>query len=217
MNILEDGPELRANVATACWVLAARGLVEGALGHVSARVSSDEIVIRCRGPHDGGLCMSDAGDVWRVTLDGDPVDLPEGYVAPKELPLHTELLRARPSLAAVVHAHPRSALLCGLAGLNVRPVFGAYNIPAMRLALRGVPIFPKMALVTRPELAREVVAAMAAETVIGVGRYAESRATSSLKDLGTRISSCWHPSPASPLANRNGGADWRANVLAVLP
>jgi single-strand selective monofunctional uracil DNA glycosylase len=64
---------------------------------------------------------------------------------------------------------------------------------------------------------REVVAAMAAETVIGVGRYAESRATSSLKDLGTRISSCWHPSPASPLANRNGGADWRANVLAVLP
>lgn len=161
MNILEDGPELRANVATACRVLAARGLVEGALGHVSARVSSDEIVIRCRGPHDGGLCMSDAGDVWRVTLDGDPVDLPEGYVAPKELPLHTELLRARPSLAAVVHAHPRSALLCGLAGLNVRPVFGAYNIPAMRLALRGVPIFPKTALVTRPELAREVVAAMA--------------------------------------------------------
>jgi ribulose-5-phosphate 4-epimerase/fuculose-1-phosphate aldolase len=61
----------------------------------------------------------------------------------------------------VVHAHPRSALLCGLAGLNVRPVFGAYNIPAMRLALRGVPIFPKTALVTRPELAREVVAAMA--------------------------------------------------------
>ena len=142
-------------------VLAVRGLVEGALGHVSARVSSDEIVIRCRGPHDGGLCMSDAGDVWRVTLDGDPVDLPEGYAAPKELPLHTELLRARPSLAAVVHAHPRSALLCGLAGLNVRPVFGAYNIPAMRLALRGVPIFPKTALVTRPELAREVVAAMA--------------------------------------------------------
>ena len=64
---------------------------------------------------------------------------------------------------------------------------------------------------------REVVAAMGVETVIGVGRYAESRAARSLKDLGTRITSCWHPSPASPLANRNGGADWRANVLSVLP
>ncbi len=64
---------------------------------------------------------------------------------------------------------------------------------------------------------REVVAVMDVETVIGVGRYAESRATHSLKDFGTRITSCWHPSPASPLANRNGGADWRANVLSVLP
>ena len=64
---------------------------------------------------------------------------------------------------------------------------------------------------------RELVAMMGVETVIGVGRYAESRATHSLKDLGTRITSCWHPSPASPLANRNGGADWRANVLSVLP
>ena len=27
------------------------------------------------------------------------------------------------------------------------------------------------------------------------------------------IDSMWHPSPASPLANRNGGEDWRANNL----
>jgi len=35
--------------------------------------------------------------------------------------------------------------------------------------------------------------------------------------MGLEISSIWHPSPASPLANRNDGADWRANIFAELP
>jgi hypothetical protein len=29
-----------------------------------------------------------------------------------------------------LHAHPRSALLAGLAEVPVKPVFGAYDIPA---------------------------------------------------------------------------------------
>ncbi len=64
---------------------------------------------------------------------------------------------------------------------------------------------------------REVVAALDAQRVIGVGRFAESRARSALADGTVEVVGCWHPSPASPLANRNGGADWRANVRAVLP
>jgi single-strand selective monofunctional uracil DNA glycosylase len=64
---------------------------------------------------------------------------------------------------------------------------------------------------------REVVSSLGAETVIGVGKYAEARARNSLVGTNTKVTSCWHPSPASPLANRNGGADWRANILAVLP
>lgn len=64
---------------------------------------------------------------------------------------------------------------------------------------------------------REVMAALDAERVIGVGKFAESRARSALADHTVEVVGCWHPSPASPLANRNGGADWRANVRAVLP
>ena len=64
---------------------------------------------------------------------------------------------------------------------------------------------------------REVVAALDARRVIGVGKFAESRARSALADEVVKVVGCWHPSPASPLANRNGGADWRANVRAVLP
>jgi len=64
---------------------------------------------------------------------------------------------------------------------------------------------------------REVVEVMEAERVIGVGRFAESRARAALASHSVEVLGCWHPSPASPLANRNGGADWRANVSAVLP
>jgi len=63
----------------------------------------------------------------------------------------------------------------------------------------------------------EVVGVLGAERVIGVGKFAEARARAALAGTAVEIVGCWHPSPASPLANRNGGADWRANVRAVLP
>ena len=64
---------------------------------------------------------------------------------------------------------------------------------------------------------RDIVEALGITRIIGVGKYAEKRAKIALgarKDLS--ISSCWHPSPASPLANRNDGKDWRDNVISVL-
>ncbi|MFQ3344471.1 MAG: single-strand selective monofunctional uracil DNA glycosylase [Candidatus Thalassarchaeaceae archaeon] len=64
---------------------------------------------------------------------------------------------------------------------------------------------------------REVVQIMEIEEVIGVGKYAERRAKIALSNYDINIKSCWHPSPASPLANRNGGADWRENIISLLP
>ena len=74
---------------------------------------------------------------------------------------------------------------------------------------------------------RAVVDIMGINRIVGVGKYAEKRArlafnapkdghgtTASGRDV--EITTCWHPSPASPLANRNDGADWRENVRNVL-
>jgi single-strand selective monofunctional uracil DNA glycosylase len=74
---------------------------------------------------------------------------------------------------------------------------------------------------------REVVDIMGITRIVGVGKYAEKRARLALnagkKGPGkasdgrdVEITTCWHPSPASPLANRNDGADWRENVRNVL-
>jgi len=63
----------------------------------------------------------------------------------------------------------------------------------------------------------EVIGILNIECVIGVGKFAERRAKSILKDSDVEVKGCWHPSPASPLANRNGGKDWKENVSSVLP
>ncbi len=63
----------------------------------------------------------------------------------------------------------------------------------------------------------QVVKIMEIKKVIAVGKYAEKRAKKALSGLNVEITSCWHPSPASPLANRNKGEDWKENVRNVLP
>ena len=150
----------RATVASACRILAARGLIEGILGHVSGRVGDDAMLIRCRGPKDRGVLFTVDSDVRLVDLDGRHLEESDGYAVPNELPIHGELMRARREVGSVVHAHPWSTLLCGLAGLRLRPVFGAFNIPAMRMAAEGVPTFPRSCLITRPDLAAEMIEAM---------------------------------------------------------
>jgi ribulose-5-phosphate 4-epimerase/fuculose-1-phosphate aldolase len=151
---------MRAKVAEACRILAVEGLVEGTLGHVSARVSDIEMLVRCRGPRERGLLFTETEDVRCVDFDGRSVDGASEWSPPNELPIHAEVYRSRPEVQAVVHAHPPAALLCGLAGLRPRAVFGAYNIPAMRIALEGVPVYTRPVLITRAELAGEMLRAM---------------------------------------------------------
>ena len=152
--------ETRALVARACRILASRGLIEGILGHVSARVGDDAMLIRCRGPEDRGVLFTEPADVRLVDLDGGHLEDSLGFEVPNELPIHGELLRARPDVGSVVHAHPWSTLVGGIAELPLRPVFGAFSIPAMRMASQGVPVFERSCLITRKDLAAAMIEAM---------------------------------------------------------
>src|SRR5262245_63778314 len=68
--------------------------------------------------------------------------------------------KKRPDVGCVIHAHPKEALICGITELEFRPIFGAFNITAMRMALEGIPIFPRSYLVNRPELAAPMIEIM---------------------------------------------------------
>jgi 3,4-dihydroxyphthalate decarboxylase len=160
---------LRELVAAGCRVLAGRGLADGILGHISLRVDERRLLVRCRGPHERGLAFTTAADVRLVDLDGRagaPDELDGGYAPPNELPLHTEVLRSRSDVAAVVHAHPPDVVAADLAGIAIRPIVGAFDIPGTRLAAGGVPVHPRGVLVRDRRLAAEMVASMGGRPVV---------------------------------------------------
>lgn len=114
-------------------------------------------------------------------------------------------------------------------------LFVVNHCPLLLLGARGQNITPdkvpkaliEPVLKACDDHLREVVDIMGIARIVGVGKYAEQRARQAF-DAGKKghgitasgreieITTCWHPSPASPLANRNDGADWRENVRNVL-
>ena len=160
----------RTEVALACRVLAHRGLVDDVLGHVGVRLDADRLLVRCRGPHERGLRFTGPADVRVVSFDGGVLDGIDGidddsgggWRPPAELAIHTEVLRARADVTCVVHAHPRAVVALSLARVPLLPIVGAFDIPALRLAEAGIATYPRSVLVRRPDLGRELAAAMGA-------------------------------------------------------
>ena len=185
-------------------MLAARGLADGFLGHVSLRVDERRLLVRCRGPEERGLAFTTGADIRLVDLDGQAGaagELDGGYGPPNELPLHTEVLRTRPDVAAVVHAHPPDVVAADLAGIAIRPIVGAFDIPATRLAAGGVPVYPRGVLIRNRRLAGEMVAAMGDRPVVvlrghGLTSAGESVESAVLQAVGAR--------PARPVVAARG-------------
>jgi ribulose-5-phosphate 4-epimerase/fuculose-1-phosphate aldolase len=123
------------------------GLVRETTGHVSARIDDSRMLIRCRGKEEAGLVFTQAEAVRSVGFDGSDLEMADDYETPTELPIHGEIFRARPDVQCVVHAHPRASLICTLAGLELKQIFGAFDPNAMALAAIGIPIFPRSALI----------------------------------------------------------------------
>lgn len=152
----------RLEIATACRVMAHRGIVEDVLGHISLRLDAERLLVRCRGPHEAGLAYTVPDDIRIVEFEtGRVADDPTGsYAPPSELPIHTSVLTARPDVTCVVHAHPPDVVVASIARLPLLPLIGAYNIPATRLAHDGIPVHGRSVLISTPVLAAEMVASL---------------------------------------------------------
>jgi ribulose-5-phosphate 4-epimerase/fuculose-1-phosphate aldolase len=176
-----DGLEQRrALVAQGCRVAAARGLVDGMLGHLSLRVGDDQLLIRCRGDTDTGVAFTRTSDIRLIRFDGGAAAAGEldGYRVPNELPIHVETMLADSRHRAVAHLHPPAVVAADLAGITLRPIYGAYDIPGAWLARRGVPVYERAVLIRNSKLGKEMVAAMGdAPVVILRGHGITSAAT----------------------------------------
>lgn len=158
----------RALVAAACRVAAARGLVDGMLGHLSLRVDDERLLIRCRSDTDTGVAFTRPDDIRLIHFDGSPAAAGEldGYRVPTELPIHVETLLAGPQHRAVAHLHPPAVVAADLAGITIRPIYGAYDIPGAWLARGGVPVYERAVLIRNARLGKQMVAAMRGRPVV---------------------------------------------------
>lgn len=150
----------RRLVAQACRILAAEGLAETVLGHVSLRVGRTTMLVRARRAGERGLLSTTTEDIALVDLDGNLAPGEGALALPIELPIHGELLRARPELQAVVHAHPPEVVVCTVTCAELRPFVGAYSPTALWLVRRGIPTYDYAGLVRNRVRAEAMVAAM---------------------------------------------------------
>ena len=113
---------LRRRLAKAHRILTAGGIWPLTKGHVSARIPGTDRVLILGHIHSEGrsLIDTDVDDIVTVDLDGNWL---EGRIEPvEERFLHLEIMKARPDVASVVHAHSTYATAFGIAGVNILPV-----------------------------------------------------------------------------------------------
>ena len=105
-------------------------------------------------------CIHQSKDVVRADFDGRTIQKTGVLKPPNESCIHGELYKARPAVRAVVHAHPAAIVLTSMAGIPLRPIFGGYDPRAMRLALKGVPVYQSSLTLHAKEKVHEMMAVM---------------------------------------------------------
>ena len=98
-----DTPETRQAIIDACLWMNSAGINQGTSGNVSLRVPGGMLITPSAVPY----AQMTPDMICALPLDGPP---PDGGPKPStEWQFHQSVLRARPDIGAVVHAHPAHA------------------------------------------------------------------------------------------------------------
>jgi len=140
---------LRRRLVDACRILAMAGQGDDVWGHATARVpGTDTFWMK-----PAGLGLEEIGpeDLQLIDLDGKILRGP--HPRHSEVFIHSEILRARADVGAVVHTHPVPATVFSSLGVPLRPIMheGTNFVPP------DVPRFTETTdLIVTPELGRAV-------------------------------------------------------------
>jgi L-fuculose-phosphate aldolase len=116
--------ELRELVSLGCRVLGAADQGDLVWGHLSARDPDGRGV--WMKSHDLGFAEVAPDDVVLVSWDGEVLEGDRRRHS--EYPLHTEVIRARPDVGAVVHSHAATAVAFAALGVPLRPISHEANL-----------------------------------------------------------------------------------------
>jgi L-fuculose-phosphate aldolase len=148
---------LAEQVAWACRMLAMGGHGDFTLGHASARLGADQLLMK---PNKIGLEEVRPEDVLTLDMQGERIS-GEGPIH-LEAVLHTSVYRARPDVGAVIHTHPKFATAFGATDASLEMI----NHDAV-LFQQGLAFFDQTAeLIVRDDQASDVTAALGDRNVL---------------------------------------------------
>jgi len=178
MALYQDLLPERERVARACRVMGKLEVTKSTYGHISLRLQAagpqgrDLVLIRARGPGESGIRYTGPDDIILVDLDGRKVAGRDDLHVPKEVFIHTELMRARPEVHSVLHAHPATVMLFTICDKPLLPLFGAYDPQALRLVRKELSYYDRSILISDADKGRtlaEVIRASKACMMRGHG------------------------------------------------
>lgn len=145
--------ETKRTLIDAGMVLGRAGLDDLTRGHISARDPDDGNRFFMK-PHSFGLEEMTMDNIVVCNLDGEKIA--GGGRRHSEVHIHSEILKARPEINAVLHAHPRHAIALSATGYPFR----YWSLPSTEFA-DGVGMFEETRdLIRTPELGAGVAAAL---------------------------------------------------------
>lgn len=151
---MENLQTLKGKILLVCKILDRQGLLDG-FGHVTCRLSEDRILSTPKMP-PGKVSMR---DFLVLNLKGEKL---EGAGEPNgEIPMHTEIYKARPDVTCILHYHPDEVIALSVAGqeLKVLANCGAFFH-------QGTPIFDSPALIRTEALGRRVAQTLGDRRVV---------------------------------------------------
>lgn len=158
---MDNIDDLKQQVARSCNILGRLHMTREPNGHVSARIPGTELVlIKARGRAEAPLSYTTPDDLCIVDMEGKMVEGGDGYAAPAEVYIHTEVLRARPDLNSVIHIHPQNIVAYTIADKPILPIVGAYNPGALRIITDGLPVYPRSILISNKDRGIELAKAL---------------------------------------------------------
>lgn len=141
-----------AAVVAGCRVLGAQEMGDPVWGHVSVRDPDGRGLWLKGGPKGFDEVCED--DVVLISFDGER--LIGEHRVPLEYPLHSEVMRSRPDVGSVVHAHPPNSIALAATGLRLQ----AFSNAAGPFAA-GVPLYERpLGLIDTPELGTELAGSL---------------------------------------------------------
>ena len=128
--------KLRESIVAACLEMNRSGLNQGTSGNISLRWKDGLLITPTSLPYD----QMTPDDIVFLGMDGRT----EGHNQPSsEWRFHRDIMKAKPDVAAIVHAHPTYSTIIAIMGLEIPPlhymvaIAGGHTIPCAPYATFG--------------------------------------------------------------------------------